>query len=79
MVEAKKEKNKMYDVKRWTGKAWDTSMCSPYKTYTEAMSHVKKYSWHYTTHNPYKIVEHKEKKKVAKRFMNTDWEGVRII
>lgn len=47
----------MYSVKRWTGQAWDTSMCSPYKSYKAAMDHVKKYSWHYTKSNPYKIVE----------------------
>lgn len=69
----------MYNVQRWTGKAWNTSMCSPYKTYTAAMSHIKNYSWHYTTENPYRIVEDKPKKKVFKRFINTDWEGVVIV
>jgi hypothetical protein len=69
----------MYTVKRWTGKAWYDSMCSPYKTYSEAMAHVKKYSWHYTNNNPYKIVETKIKEKTVKRFVNTDWEGVVIV
>jgi hypothetical protein len=69
----------MYNVQRWTGAAWYNSMCSPYKSYTEAMNHVKKYSWHYTTDNPYRIVEDKTKKKTVKRFINTDWEGVVIV
>jgi len=69
----------MYTVQRYTGKAWNDSMCSPYKSYTEAMNHVKQYSWHYTTDNPYRIIETKPKKKVEKRFVNTDWEGVVIV
>jgi hypothetical protein len=66
----------MFNVQRWTGAAWNTSMCSPYKTYTEAMNHVKKYSWHYTTDNPYRIVEHKEKKKKYKFDIDCDDEGI---
>jgi hypothetical protein len=69
----------MYTVKRWTGTGWYDSMCSPYKTYSEAMAHVNKYSWHYTKDNPYKIVEAKEKVKVVKRFVNTNWEGMVIV
>jgi hypothetical protein len=69
----------MYTVQRYTGKAWYDSMCSPYKTYTEAMNHVKEYSWHYNKDNPYRIIEAKPKKKVEKRFVNTDWEGVVIV
>jgi hypothetical protein len=69
----------MYNVKRWTGKTWNTSMCSPYKTYSEAMAHVKKYSWHYTEDNPYKIVEDKPKKIITKKFLKTNWEGMVIM
>ena len=69
----------MYNVKRWTGKNWDISMCSPYKTYGQAMDHVKKYWWHYTNQNPYKIVEVKPEKKITKTFVRTDWEGVVIV
>lgn len=69
----------MYTVQRWTGGAWYDSMCSPYKSYTEAMNHVKKYSWHYTNDNPYRIIDTKPKKKDKKYFVKTDWEGVVIV
>jgi len=55
-----------YVVERWTGKAWYPSMCSPYKSYKEVQDHLTKYSWHYTTENPYRIKEFKPKKKVQR-------------
>jgi hypothetical protein len=69
----------MYTVQRYTGKAWNDSMCSPYKSYAEAMAHVKNYSWHYYKDNPYRIIEDKPKKNITKRFVNTNWEGVVIV
>lgn len=46
-----------YIVERWTGKGWYASMCSPYTSLTEVQEYLKKYSWHYTTTNPYRIIE----------------------
>lgn len=69
----------MYNVQRWTGSAWYSSMCSPYKSYTEAMNHVKKYWWHYNEEYPYRIVEDKVKPKlkISTRFTNN--EGYVIV
>ena len=69
----------MYTVKRWNGSSWYDSMLSPYKTYSEAMKHVNDYAFHYTKEYPYKIVEAKQKEKVVKRFVKTNWEGMVIV
>lgn len=69
----------MYTVKRWNGSSWYDSMLSPYKTYGEAMKHVKDHAFHYTKEYPYKIVEAKVKEKIEKRFIKTNWEGMVII
>jgi hypothetical protein len=53
---------KYYNVERWTGKAWNKSLCSPYKTMAEVRKHLKDYSWHYTAENPYRITDFKPKK-----------------
>jgi len=53
---------KYYNVERWTGKAWNKSLCSPYKTMAEVRKHLEDYSWHYTTENPYRITDFKPKK-----------------
>lgn len=47
----------VYFVQRWTGKGWNTSMCSPYNSKQEALKHIKQYWWHYTDSNPYRIIE----------------------
>jgi len=49
-------------LQRWTGKAWDDSLCSPYKTMGEIRAHLKKYAWHYTAENLYRIVDYKPPK-----------------
>ena len=49
-------------VERWSGSAWNPSLCSPYKTMTEVRQHLKDYSWHYTEENPYRIKDFKPKK-----------------
>jgi hypothetical protein len=53
-----------YVIERWTGKAWDSFPGLTFKTMSAATSHLRKYSWHYTAKNPYRIEEYKEKKKV---------------
>ena len=45
-----------YIIQRWTGKGWDTSMCSPYNTIEEVNVHLKTYWWHYNDNNPYRII-----------------------
>jgi len=57
---------KGYAVERWSGKAWYASLCSPYKTMADVQKHLKDYWWHYTTENPYRIVDYKSKTKVQK-------------
>jgi len=52
----------MYIIERWTGKAWDATMCSPYKTMGEVNKHLTDYSWHYTKDNPYRIKDFKHNK-----------------
>lgn len=52
----------MYNVERWTGKAWAPSMCSPYKSINAVRKHLKEYAWHYTTEYPYRITDFKPKK-----------------
>jgi hypothetical protein len=53
-------------IECWTGKAWYPSLCSPYKTMAEVNKHLKNYSWHYTSENPYRIKDYKPKKKVQR-------------
>jgi hypothetical protein len=53
-------------IERWTGKNWCPSLCSPYNTMSNVNKHLKKYAWHYTTKNPYRITSYKPKKKVQK-------------
>ena len=50
-------------VERWSGKAWYPVMLSPFKTMSDVTAYLKKYSWHFTTDNPYRVKEHKEKNK----------------
>jgi hypothetical protein len=59
---------KKYIVQRWTGKGWYPVMLSPFNTMSEATQYLRKYSWHFSEQNPYRILEHKEKKK--KRYSN---------
>ena len=56
----------MYNVERWSGKAWYPSMCSPYKTMGEVNKHLTQYWWHYTDSNPYRITNLKPKKVVRR-------------
>jgi hypothetical protein len=68
----------MYVIERWTGKAWDASLCSPYKSMSEVNKHLKKYWWHYTDNNPYRINDYKPKKQPrynAPKFNNRDWNN----
>jgi hypothetical protein len=67
-----------YVIERWTGKAWYPSLCSPYKTMGEINNYLKKYAWHYTTENPYRIKDYKPKKKTQKyvpKFSLQDWNS----
>ena len=66
-----------YVVQRWSGKAWNDSLCSPYKTMGEVNKHLKEYYWHYTTENPYRVIDYKTKKKVQKYVSkyNQDWNS----
>ena len=53
-------------------------MCSPYKTMGAVRAHLEKYSWHYTTENPYRIVDFKPKKKVQRyypKYNQKDWNS----
>ena len=76
---------KKYTIQRWTGKAWDDTMLSPYKTMGEVNAHLKKYYWHYTEENPYRIIDHKPEKKVQRyvpkhnrNFWNSD-DGMVVV
>jgi hypothetical protein len=67
-----------YVVQRWSGLAWYDSMCSPYKTMSEVTAHLKKYWWHYTIENPYRIIDFKPKKKVQRyvpKYNFSDWNS----
>jgi len=69
-----------YVVQRWTGKAWNDSLCSPYKTMGEVNKHLKDYYWHYTTENPYRVIDYKPKKvqKYIPRYnTNQSWNSDR--
>jgi len=69
---------KWYNVERWTGKAWNKSLCSPYKTMSEVCKHLEQYSWHYTRDNPYRIIDFKPKnikKYSAPKFSFQDWNS----
>jgi hypothetical protein len=63
------------EVERWSGKAWYPVLLSPFKTMGEATQYIKKYSWHFTDQNPYRIKEHKEKnkKQYANPFNISKW------
>jgi len=68
----------MYNVERWTGRAWNTSMCSPYRNMSEVQEHLNQYSWHYTQENPYRITEFKPKKikrYSAPKFNSQNWNS----
>ena len=67
-----------YVIERWTGKAWYPSLCSPYNNMSEVTKHLRDYSWHYTSENPYRIRDYKEKKKArysAPKFNFQDWNS----
>jgi hypothetical protein len=67
-------------IERWTGRAWNASLCSPYKTMAEVTKHLKEYSWHYTAENPYRIVNFKPKKRIQKyipKYNFQDWNSDR--
>lgn len=51
-----------YVIERWSGSAWNASLCSPYKTMAEVRKHLKDYSWHYTSECPYRIKDFKPEK-----------------
>jgi hypothetical protein len=53
-------------VERWTGRAWDSFPGQTFKTMGDVLKHLKKYSWHYTPENPYRIADYKPKKKVSR-------------
>jgi hypothetical protein len=57
-----------YVLQRWSGAAWDDTMCSPYKTMGEIKVHLKEYWWHYTESNPYRIKDYKPKKRKQKYY-----------
>jgi len=65
-------------LQRWTGKAWNDSLCSPYKTIGEIRKHLKEYHWHYTEENPYRIINYKPKKKQKSKYNpDKDWNSDR--
>jgi uncharacterized membrane-anchored protein YjiN (DUF445 family) len=71
---------KGYNVERWTGKAWNKSLCSPYKTMSEVQKHLEQYSWHYTKEYPYRITDYipdKIKKYSAPKFNSKNWNSDR--
>jgi hypothetical protein len=43
----------------------------------EVNKHLKEYYWHYTTENPYRVIDYKPKKKVQKYVpkYNQDWNS----
>ena len=53
-----------YVIQRWGGSSWYDTMLSPYKTMSEVNQYLKDYAWHFTADNPYRIKDHKPKKKV---------------
>jgi hypothetical protein len=68
----------MYNVERWTGKAWAPSMCSPFKNMSAVNKHLKGYWWHYTVDFPYRITDFKPKKKVQRyypKYNLRDWNS----
>jgi len=62
-------------VERWSGKAWYSSLGSPYKTMAEVRSHLTKYWWHYTDENPYRIKDYKPAKvqKYVPKYNKSAW------
>lgn len=58
-------KNKI-TVERWSGRGWYPVMLSPFNSMSEVTRYLKKYSWHFTQSNPYRINDFKPKKQ--KRF-----------
>ena len=66
----------MYEVERWSGKAWYSVMLSPFKNYTEVNNYLKTYWWHFTDSNPYRVKNSKPKKakiKTIKKYNFKDW------
>ena len=70
---------KKYVIERWTGKAWQPSLCSPYNTISDVRKHLAQYSWHYTEEYPYRITDFKPKKQVKyfapKKNLYQDWNS----
>jgi hypothetical protein len=67
-----------YNVERWTGSGWYTSLCSPYKTMAEVTKHLQEYAWHYTLKNPYRITGFKPKKNKrysTPKFNSKNWNS----
>jgi hypothetical protein len=74
----------MYEVERWTGKAWGPVMLSPFKNYTDVSKYLKKYWWHFTKENPYRVKDSKPVKvqKYKSKYNPKDWNsdtGMTII
>lgn len=67
----------MYIVERWTGKNWSPSLESPFKTYTDVNNYLKKYWWHFTEENPYRVKDSKPKKiqKYKPKYNPKDWNS----
>lgn len=58
-------------LERWTGKVWQPVLLSPFNTTGEVSHYLRKYSWHFTKDNPYRIKDFKVKKKnIYTRFLN---------
>jgi hypothetical protein len=65
-------------IERWTGRAWDSFPGQTFKTMSDVNNYLKKYAWHYTTENPYRITDYKPKKKIQKyvpKFSFQDWNS----
>lgn len=66
-------------LQRWTGRSWDDVLLSPFKNMGDVQKHLKRYSWHFTKDNPYRILDYKPKKKVsvyAPKYKANAWNDV---
>jgi hypothetical protein len=48
-------KTSVLNIERWTGKAWYPVMLSPFNSHAEVNEYLKRYWWHFTEKNPYRI------------------------
>jgi len=66
-------------LQRWTGRSWDDVLLSPFKSMGDVQMYLKRYAWHFTKDNPYRILDYKPKTKVSKyvpKYKASDWNDV---